>query len=1117
MIDVKNSFIGGLDLDTDLLALQPNSYVDALNITRDAVTANRDFAASNIVGNRKVNYSLPPGINQVIGAKEDTVRNRVIYFVWNQFGKHSILNYNNSTRTIAKVLENLTDTAFIDILEFSRTKKIIHIEIVHRDEGDLLYWTDGNVSPKGCILNKLQNGDYGTVELDFIEAAKSPPLTPAIVSYRDDSNRSTNSLRRKLYQLRYRWKYDDNSKSTWSPWSKTPLPVGMVGTDTDLDATKNNFIATTITTGNKNVTDVEVAFREFSGNTWGDPLLTVSLNKEQLSIADNTEYQYNFYNDNTPLPLDVRESNLLFDWFPRLAKSMCLANGNVLVYGAITEGYDLVPQDELNVEMTVTRIKNTGVEQGDPSLTYIQDNLNFLFTVGQNVPTGTYYRVIAFIGGTPPVGPITLCDYTALAGNTANDVALALFNDMPATYQLAQGANTFTANLPSGSYIIQVQVTPGTGSTSIASATGWPWYSRYRFGLVYFDEKGRTNGVHTYVNQPADGNDFEIETGAFELDAGIPKTAVIDAEINHLPPSWAVKYCWVRSNNLTFERQLYYVTCDFQSDADYYYFGLQNIKYYYDKNNKFIYSDIASYVRDGDRIRVAASASGGGYTGNIWDQDYEILGVVNRVITSGSEEGAYVKVKKPVSAPSPPYSINMLVIVYTPITSSPDESKTVYWEFSQFYDIYTLGGVNYHRGELQDQTGSQPATFRFTNGDYYYRSRNMFHDLVPPENSVNLLLFDANYSDFFPSAVNSNGRPEVVEVNAAQTYYPATVRFGQEFQQNTTINELPRFYPGNVKDYTRTYGSILKLIIRDQYMKVGQELKVGAVPVNLQIVKTLDENGVLTASDQLLNNINYYSGEFGVGGCPEAWASFNFADYFVDNQRGSILRLSQDGITVLSVLYRVNSWASEELPLRDGTNTFIYGAFDKKLNNYIIAVEAAGVSEAQTLAFDEETNAFESFLSYKPEMMCTFGNLLITFKDGELWTHDSGTYNQFYGASYESYIVPVFSIPGLIKKTWSSINMVSDGIWDAPLIYSNVNTYGTQRQETNLVAAEFLVLEGNSTAPIKRDVYSPGGKVNGQFMKGNWLAVKLRKQNANSLVFLSLVSARFSESPMTAT
>jgi hypothetical protein len=360
-------------------------------------------------------------------------------------------------------------------------------------------------------------------------------------------------------------------------------------------------------------------------------------------------------------------------------------------------------------------------------------------------------------------------------------------------------------------------------------------------------------------------------------------------------------------------------------------------------------------------------------------------------------------------------------------------------------------------------------------------------------------------------------------VNAAQTYYPATVRYGQEFEPNTTVNNLPRFYPGNFKDYNRSFGGILKMWIINQYLFLGQELKIGSVPILLQIIKTVDQTGQLTASDELLNTVQYYIDEIGVGDCPEAVSYFNWSAYGIDNRRGRIWRWTNNGIHVISTLYNVNSWSSEELPLRDGATSFCYGAFDQKLNNYILAIEAATSSEAQTLTFAEGNDkagdkpCFESFLSAKPEMMCTVGNLLVMFKDGNLYTHDSETYNNFFGTQYESYITPVFSKPGLQKKSWQSVNLISDGIWDAPEIYSNVMSHGSQRQQTNLIAAEFTIYEGMPSASIKRDTFSRGGKTNGGQMKGNWLAVKLRKQNASNLVFLNIVSVKFVDSPLTVT
>lgn len=175
----------------------------------------------------------------------------------------------------------------------------------------------------------------------------------------------------------------------------------------------------------------------------------------------------------------------------------------------------------------------------------------------------------------------------------------------------------------------------------------------------------------------------------------------------------------------------------------------------------------------------------------------------------------------------------------------------------------------------------------------------------------------------------------------------------------------------------------------------------------------------------------------------------------------------------------------------------------------------SSINAPVTLSFDEDGNVFESFLSFHPEYMVTLGTLMMTCKDGDIWTHDSEIYNNFYGVQYDSYVTPVFNDAGIEKKTWIGVSEVANTIWDMPLAFTNVNSYAGQRQETNLVEGEFTVLEGMPTASFKRDIHSQGGKINGGFLKGNYLAVKLRKQLPTDLVYLSQINVKFIDSPLT--
>ena len=57
----------------------------------------------------------------------------------------------------------------------------------------------------------------------------------------------------------------------------------------------------------------------------------------------------------------------------------------------------------------------------------------------------------------------------------------------------------------------------------------------------------------------------------------------------------------------------------------------------------------------------------------------------------------------------------------------------------------------------------------------------------------NIDIIEGSFTDNNNIVTNSNGRASAVEENAAQTYYPALIRFGQEYQLNTSINNVNRF------------------------------------------------------------------------------------------------------------------------------------------------------------------------------------------------------------------------------------------------------------------------------------------------------------------------------------
>lgn len=1214
MATIDKIFTGKLNLDDSINLMEKFDYLDSLNITKDGVEGSSDMAVTNIAANRSVPYTLPSGVNQVIGAQGDPLRNVMYYFVWNANLKHSVLKYNNTTRVITKLLENLTDTAGVNILAFNRYKKIIHIDVIHRgeDEGDLIYWVDTENRPRKINEQTIQS--FVPISEDIINAAKNPPFDFLTCTYGDDSNVTVNNLRKKLFQFAMSWIYQDGEESTLSPLSKVPLPVNGYDPDTNNDPTKNNNISFFVTGGGKDYQKVKIYGRELVDITWSDYFLIDTLDRDDYPLlVPNGSMQYFFFNDSVYPFQDPVRTTLLFDWLPDKSNTQALANGNVLVYGGITEGFNNMAREDVDVQIT----SGSGAPNV-PTISFIYSGSSSIVGfVGTVITVGTVYHVeFNYVSGGVP-GSKSI-NYITIIGDTQDSVAagiVALLNGGVIS-SATGGAGTFNVIITGLSPSISDVLVNASLAGSENAAAAWNWYSKYRFVLVYLNDLGKPISITSFTGASLDTNDFSVTTPDFSVVGGIIQVPFINASINHTPPVGATKFQWGRTTNLTTNSFLYWITNDYQTDTDYLYFCIENLDYTAERNTGFV----PSYeFTKGDHIRLIAKYAAGTITTYNIQLDFEIVGVVDRTMTSPASTGRFIKVAKPSTLPSLAYSANMIIELYTPALKTAEVAQ-VFYEWDEVYSVFESGGNRFHEGKNTNQSLTQPATYQWYDGDVYFKNRQLYLN-VNATTTIQEFTMDANYNDYFASKVNSNGRAWPLEPDAKIQYFPTLIRFGQAYQPDTNINGLNRFYPDDLYDKcNRAYGDILKLSVKGSYLRVGQKFKIGNVPVLLQIVKDGNGNDILSTSDVLLNQIVYYVGDYGVGDTPESWTEYNNSSYFTYSTRGIICRLSLDGITPISVLSKVNSWATSNLPLRTG-NYKVYGVYDPKSNNYIIALEQvilsgslqigsqgyifihsyfftlintaivgdivvvrltdgngvqrtysytvqsgdtvttiyagirtlinadiyftcvlspapvisqvavsvtdltalisiiyspASINGAKTLSFDEESNQFESFLSYKPEMMCTLGDLLITFKNGGMWTHDSPTeYNNFYGVAYESYITAPFNQGVREKKTFTGISQIANTTWDCPVIYSNVNTYGSQRQETNLIEAEFATLEGNPTTSIKRDINSPGGKINGQFIKGNYLVVKLRKTSANTLVTLNEASVNYITSPLT--
>jgi hypothetical protein len=167
-----------------------------------------------------------------------------------------------------------------------------------------------------------------------------------------------------------------------------------------------------------------------------------------------------------------------------------------------------------------------------------------------------------------------------------------------------------------------------------------------------------------------------------------------------------------------------------------------------------------------------------------------------------------------------------------------------------------------------------------------------------------------------------------------------------------------------------------------------------------------------------------------------------------------------------------------------------------------------------TISFDEVGNAFESFYSYYPEMMGEVNTTLFSFKNGAIWQHTNTTYCNFYGVQGDASITTVFNSGALDKKTWISIMETGTNIWACPTIYTQMDSYGTTKQESELLESDFQTLESEYHASFLRDINSQGGLLEGDSLKGGYIVIKFEKTNANSFVYLNSATTKYINSPL---
>jgi len=289
-----------------------------------------------------VNSLIPVGQNQALGWGSNEERSKFYWFNWNSNGYHGIYCYDDTNQSITPVIQNLLDTDNVDIFQFSPNSLINHVDII---ADNLIYWIDGlNKARKFNItkaIDKSDNGYGAVIQQDFITAYKQTSIYAPVPTYFTDVTRSSNYFYGLQCKFAQRFYYDDGEVSNTSDFSPVALPPNESFLGADNITYNNNCIQVQLATGNRLVVKIEVLVQMTDGTVILPWQSAIILNKSQLSISDNTNFVYNFYNDSPLTPVDNQKVVRPYSFMQRIPYVQSFVK-LAMTYGNAYEGFDTV-------------------------------------------------------------------------------------------------------------------------------------------------------------------------------------------------------------------------------------------------------------------------------------------------------------------------------------------------------------------------------------------------------------------------------------------------------------------------------------------------------------------------------------------------------------------------------------------------------------------------------------------------------------------------------------------------------------------------------------------------------------------------------------------------------
>ena len=1085
-----------------------------------------------------IGISNPIGTNTVIGYTEDKQNNAGYYFVHNSNNNHYIIKISEDYPIVIPPIDPVYSRIFIisgtfgGNLDFDLDSKISATVL----DGNYLYWTDGLNPPRKINISEARKLTIGAGSIytsfndEQISSVYYPPNINPKVQLATDPSFSKTLLDQEQFQFAYTYVYEDNTETTLSPWSEFVYSTNKFYDYDPIAVTPRNVYELSDASSNANetlnVAPNNVILIQYVVPT--DLVLSVKLYVRYGFNADwllydviespgSGTYVYQYYNDKNVKGVDNDFAFRGFYDVPITADTQEIINNSVIVYGQYKntrDNFDLASNVTFSgypsaapfravfpVSLTSAPAAPVPVNQlvvtksdiiADQDLE-LSDNLNFSLAG----------RIIVY-GGQTFYFPSNYGLHTDFYDKTASSVHAAVLAHATAMANYMADRTSTVVNVTdlgvgSGARINFSGSITQSIALSLNKMSTYKTESKYRGGIVFFDDLMRTSGVITN-----DDMEFEtppsVNTGSLLLNDYVTgfKATISNATV----PSWAKYWTFVTTRNLTTSNFINGVFTGTSVGSPDITFNATIDKWQIDINREIndlhtekpqYKNGIGTYTFNaGDRIKIYGRSNFDGLaleftSGNIYD--VEIMGQTGNIITINlADQSATFNT-----------DINYPKIVYEIYTPLKQNDSEVYFE---------VGGVkpisDYIVGDFYVSTGDAYVGRRFT-------SAATTQNIVP--------LLTQNSSDFDVEENANYGRPQS-EQTGVDIGEKASLIWGGKLIPNTEINRINEFIESTNSRYLDDkFGSVVNISQMGEILQCCQLRSVTSFYLGAEEGLQADNSETLVFSSDVLGQGRRLAGPIG---CSDKVAYVNTGNqsFFFDKFNSSIIQYSSNGLFRLST-YKMETFfkiLTQQIFTYEGSNSGesynIVMGYDPESKMVFLTVDPSVTTDQRvTIAYHMPSNRFISLYDFHPVFYGRLGRSMIMFRD------DSDPFILNYEGSDQSGdrndpLAQGTTLTSSVKvhcnesagdvKTFDGISINSNDLWEAPDagdIRIEPNGKYVNGMSSRLKAAKFSNQEGIYNASFLKDMLTQGSTANvadlynGRDLRGKEITVDIKNTN----------------------